>query len=74
MHLALLLFAFLGSLVALPARADDYRWLQVVGPKGSIQQAIDRARPGGFVFVLPGTYRESAERHERPRDRQGAST
>jgi len=60
--LALLLCATLGSLVALPARADDTagRWFQIVGPRDSIQQAIDRARPGGIVLVRPGTYHENA--------------
>ena len=47
-------------LAAAPAFADGGRALQVVGPNGSIQQAIDQARPGGVVFVLPGTYRENA--------------
>jgi parallel beta-helix repeat protein len=48
-------------LAAAPAFADDGgRALQVVGPNGSIQQAIDRARPGGVVLVLPGTYHENA--------------
>jgi parallel beta-helix repeat protein len=49
-------------LAASPALADDYggRWFQVVGPKkGSIQEAIDRARPGGVVLVLPGVYHEN---------------
>jgi parallel beta-helix repeat protein len=47
-------------LAAAPALADGGRALQVVGPNGSIQQAIDQARPGGVVLVLPGTYHESA--------------
>jgi parallel beta-helix repeat protein len=37
------------------------RGLQVVLPGHSIQRAIDRARPGGWIFVLPGTYRELAD-------------
>lgn len=36
--------------------------VQVVFPGRSIQQAIDRARPGGWVFVMPGTYRELADK------------
>jgi parallel beta-helix repeat protein len=49
-------------LLAVPAHADDHagRWLQVVGPRDSIQHAIDQARPGGVVVVLPGTYHETA--------------
>jgi parallel beta-helix repeat protein len=35
--------------------------LQFVLPGKSIQQAIDRAKPGGWIFVLPGTYRELAD-------------
>jgi len=54
---ALLVAAFA---VVSPAAADDYRYLQIVGPRDSIQQALDRAAPGGFVFVLPGTYHETA--------------
>ena len=34
------------------------RAVQFVFPGRSIQRAIDRARPGGWIFVLPGTYRE----------------
>jgi parallel beta-helix repeat protein len=46
---------------AAPALADEYgRLFQVVGPRGSIQQALDQARPGGVVLVLPGTYHENA--------------
>jgi parallel beta-helix repeat protein len=57
-----LLCLALGLVAALPARAGDYpgRWLQVVFPWQSIQAAIDQARPGGIVFVLPGTYHENA--------------
>jgi parallel beta-helix repeat protein len=53
----------LGLLAATPARADDHqgRWVQVVSPGRSIQQAIDQARPGGWVFVLPGVYHETAD-------------
>lgn len=34
---------------------------QVVSPGESIQKAIDRARPGGWVLVRPGVYRETAD-------------
>lgn len=44
------------------APVGDPRSIQVVAPGRSIQQAIDRARPGGWVFVLPGTYRELSDR------------
>jgi len=54
-------FAAVLLLAASPALADGGgRWFQIVGPNDSIQQAIDRARPGGVVLVLPGTYHESA--------------
>ena len=36
--------------------------LQVVRPGQSIQRAIDRSLPGGWIFVLPGTYRELSDR------------
>ncbi|MFT3927089.1 MAG: right-handed parallel beta-helix repeat-containing protein [Myxococcales bacterium] len=35
--------------------------VQVVRPGKSIQQAIDRAKPGGWIFILPGTYREISD-------------
>src|SRR5262245_18574689 len=35
-------------------------FVQVVRPGQSIQAALDRAAEGGWVFVLLGTYRESA--------------
>jgi parallel beta-helix repeat protein len=56
------LCALLGLAAARPAAADDYagRLIQIVFPWQSIQAAIDKARPGGFVFVLPGTYHENA--------------
>lgn len=38
------------------------RSVQIVYPGKSIQRAIDRSRPGGWIFVLPGTYREIADR------------
>jgi hypothetical protein len=45
-----------------PPTDDDgivrLRRVQVVRPGRSIQRAIDRAKPGGWIFVLPGTYRE----------------
>jgi len=58
-----LLLAALGLVAATAARADDSGglWFQVVSPGRSIQRAIDKARPGGWVFVLPGVYRETAD-------------
>ena len=46
-----------------PAAADGSggRYLQLVSPNQSIQSAIDRAAEGGWIFVLPGTYRETAD-------------
>src|SRR3954447_7768212 len=45
-----------------PASAGgDGRFVQVVQPGNSIQQAIDRASPGGWVLVEPGVYREAAD-------------
>jgi parallel beta-helix repeat protein len=60
------LAALLGALVLLaapPALASGYggRFLQVVWPGRSIQDAVDKARPGGWVFVLPGVYHETAD-------------
>jgi len=59
----LLLLACLVLVVPSSARAGDYdgRWVQVVRPGHSIQEAIDAARPGGWVLVLPGVYRETAD-------------
>lgn len=52
------------SLVALAgpaaAKGNAYRPLQIVFPGQSIQSALDRASEGGWVFVLPGVYRETA--------------
>jgi parallel beta-helix repeat protein len=50
---------------ASPAAANGghgsrYRLIQIVTPRESIQAALDRAAEGGFVLVLPGTYRETA--------------
>jgi len=49
--------------IAAPAAADGPgdRYLQLVSPSQSIQTAIDRAAEGGWVLVLPGTYRETAD-------------
>jgi hypothetical protein len=48
--------------LASPAAADaGGRLLQIVSPNQSIQTAIDRAAEGGWIFVLPGTYRETAD-------------
>ncbi len=44
-----------------PLFADSaLRWVQVVAPGQSIQAAIDQAASGGWVYVLPGIYRETA--------------
>jgi parallel beta-helix repeat protein len=61
--LSLVLLAALGLAGATAARADDSGglWFQVVSPGRSIQRAIDQARPGGWVFVLPGVYHETAD-------------
>ena len=40
----------------------DPRSVQVVLPGKSIQQAIDRSKPGGWIFVMPGNYRELADK------------
>jgi len=54
--------ALVALALAAPARAGDHgRLVQVVRPGNSIQQAIDRAAPGGWVMVLPGVYRETAD-------------
>ena len=46
-----------------PAVADSgSRLVQNVSPGDSIQAAIDRAAEGGWVFVQPGTYQETAHR------------
>jgi parallel beta-helix repeat protein len=61
----LVAMAGLALLVSTPARAggggDDGLAFQVVSPGRSIQKAIDRARPGGWVMVRPGVYRETAD-------------
>jgi parallel beta-helix repeat protein len=49
-----------------PPPTDDeeigrLRRVQLVFPGRSIQKAIDRAKPGGFILVLPGTYRELSD-------------
>jgi len=58
------LSAFFGAialaLLLASAALADGRALQVVGPGGSIQGALDQASSGGVVIVLPGTYHEAA--------------
>jgi parallel beta-helix repeat protein len=57
-------FLFGGALPGLvaPAVADPgSRLVQTVSPGESIQAAINRAAEGGWVFVKPGTYQETAD-------------
>ncbi len=59
-------FWTLGSLIQLgltPAQAGARhdRFTQLVTPGESIQAAIDRAAPSGWIFVQPGVYRETAD-------------
>lgn len=35
--------------------------MQIVTPGDSLQRAVDRAKHGGMIFVMPGTYRETAD-------------
>jgi parallel beta-helix repeat protein len=59
--LTLLLGGGLCGVVA-PAVADSGSQLvQFVSPGESIQAAIDRAAEGGWIFVRPGTYQETAD-------------
>lgn len=48
------------SMIAPVVAGSALRWVQIVAPGQSIQVAIDHAAPGGWVYVLPGTYRETA--------------
>ena len=57
--LAIATFAAAGAVRADGGHHDE-RFVQLVWPGRSIQAALDQAAEGGFVFVLPGTYRESA--------------
>jgi parallel beta-helix repeat protein len=45
-----------------PALADPgLRLIQFVSPGESIQAAVDRAAPGGLIFVQPGVYVEASD-------------
>jgi len=59
--LTLLALLVLGAAAPTAAKAQAGRFIQVVSPGRSIQQALDHARPGGWVLVLPGVYRETAD-------------
>lgn len=61
--LPLVALAGLALTRATPAddHAHDGRWVQVVRPGESIQQALDHAATGGWVLVQPGLYRETAD-------------
>ncbi|WP_369696818.1 hypothetical protein [Streptomyces sp. XD-27] len=48
-----------GSLPA--AAAEAPRRTHIVRPGQSIQEAVDDARPGDTVLVMPGTYRQSVQ-------------
>ncbi len=61
MRTSLAALALVLALAAGPARAGGTLAVQVVWPGHSIQQALDRAAPGGWVFVKPGVYRETAD-------------
>lgn len=58
LRLAMCLVALAALVCVLPAAADEIR----VHPGESIQSAVDRAKPGDQVRVLPGIYHE----HGRP--------
>ncbi len=57
------LAAALAASLAPAARASPpaLRRVQVVRPGESIQWALDHAEPGGWVYVQPGVYRETAD-------------
>jgi parallel beta-helix repeat protein len=58
---AFLVLAVLAAPAPARAAAPAGPPFQVVSPGGSIQAAIDRAPPGGWVVVLPGVYHETAD-------------
>ena len=58
---ALLGILFLPGMNPALASAADKRFVQVVSPGQSIQAAIDRAASRGWVFILPGVYRERGD-------------
>jgi parallel beta-helix repeat protein len=60
LSLSTLCLALVAALPAAAAPPGGF-WVQVVKPGRSIQEAIDRAKEGGWVFVLPGTYHETAD-------------
>ncbi len=40
---------------------EEFATLRVPGDYGTIQQAVDAARPGDLILIEPGVYRESVE-------------
>ncbi len=51
--------ALVAGLVGGPVSASAAPRSHAVGPGGSIQEAVDAARPGDTVVIAPGLYRES---------------
>ena len=41
-----------------PGEVGNKKFIQLVKPGESLQEAVDRAKAGGWIFVLPGTYSE----------------
>lgn len=58
--IAILCGALLIGSVSVAAQGHK-RFVQVVSPGQSIQAAIDAAARGGWVFIRPGVYRETAD-------------